>query len=65
MSGAMDFAVSSNWLQDMADALALEADIIAEDGDYATAAQLRGRAAIYHEFVRVARSAPVEDSHWV
>ena len=46
-------------LQDLADALALGAEIVAEDGDFATAAQLRSRAALYHEFVRVTSAEPV------
>ena len=64
MLGSVKFEIAPDWLQDMADALALEADIMAEDGDYATAAQLRDRAAIYHEVVRVTRAAPVEDRPW-
>ena len=52
MMGSLDIEITPAWLRDMADALALEADLIAEDGDLVTAAQLRDRAAIYHEFVR-------------
>ena len=64
MRGSTGFDVTRDWLQDMADALALEADIMAEDGDYAAAAQLRDRAALYHEFVRVTRAEPITGHCW-
>ena len=56
MRGYREFDTGSVRLQDLADALALGAEIVAEDGDFATAAQLRSRAALYHELVRVTRA---------
>ena len=64
MRASTAFDVKRDWLQDMADALALEADIMAEDGDYAAAAQLRDRAALYHEFVRVTRTDSATGARW-
>ena len=56
-----EFEAGSIRLQDLADALALGAEIVAEDGDWATAAQLRSRAALYHEFVRMTQSPADRD----
>lgn len=55
MLDSRDYAIGPERLQDMADALAIEAEIIAEDGDLATAALLRDRAALYHEFLSVTK----------
>lgn len=56
-----EFAIGPERLQDMADALAIEAEIIAADGDFATAALLRDRAALYHEFLSVTKPDAARD----
>ena len=61
MMPTMGLQITPAWLEDMADALALEAELIAEDGDFTTAEQLRNRAAVYHEFVRAARMGPADE----
>ena len=65
MRAYTEFETGSVKLQDLADALALEAEMIAEDGDLATAALLRSRAALYHEFLRVAKTEPAAERVWV
>jgi hypothetical protein len=55
------FALGPEQLLDMADALAIEAEIMAEEGDFATAALLRDRAALYHEFLSVTKPEAARD----
>lgn len=55
------FALGPEQLLNMADALAIEAEIMAEEGDFATAALLRDRAALYHEFLSVTKPEAARD----
>lgn len=61
MMDMTEFPIGPEQLLDMADALAIEADMMAEDGDFATAALLRDRAALYHEFLSVTKPQGVRD----